>query len=109
MLTAKKYLYVGYFCHLIIEKVIKAYYWYSVHQEPPFTHNLILLANRSGLISLLDEEQKKVLNTLMPLNIEARYPSDKRMLLQQLTQERTEDIFMKTKELYKWIKSLKES
>ncbi|MBM2816046.1 MAG: hypothetical protein HW421_2808 [Ignavibacteria bacterium] len=102
----KKYLYVGFFCHLIIEKTLKAYYWYKLKSEPPFTHNLVLLADKSGLITELTDEQIRFLNMLIPLNIDGRYPSDKQLLMQQLTEDRIIDILNQTKSLQKWIKGL---
>ena len=71
LLESKRYLYLGFMCHQIIEKSIKAYYWYSNKSEPPYTHNLFLLAEKSGLINLLDEEKKELINELIPLNIQS--------------------------------------
>lgn len=45
-----------------------------------------------------------LLEKLMPLNIEARYPKYKEQLLKSLTQEKCEAILKETKELQKWIK-----
>ena len=36
MFEAKRYLYVGFLCHLIIEKALKAY-WSNVLEEPPLS------------------------------------------------------------------------
>lgn len=49
MLKEKRYLYVGFCCHLTCEKTLKAYYWKQNKTEPPFTHNLNLLISLSGL------------------------------------------------------------
>jgi HEPN domain-containing protein len=106
LLQSKKFLYVGFFCHLIIEKTIKAYFWYILNSEPPFSHNLIYLAEKYGLIEELNPEFIGLLNVLMPLNIEGRYPTDKQLLVQQLTETRINDIFNKTISLQKWIKEL---
>jgi hypothetical protein len=44
----------------------------------------------------------------MPLNIQAHYPKDKKILLKQLNFEKCKEIFERTRELYKWIeRSLK--
>lgn len=104
--NSKKYLYVGYFCHLIIEKTIKAYYWYITGTEPPYTHNLLLLSNKSELLKLMSNENVELLNILMPLNIEARYPKDKNVLFEQLTKSRIYNILSKTIDLNEWIKKL---
>ena len=75
MLRTGRWLYVGYMCHQTIEKIFKAY-WCSRKEEPaPYTHNLINLAQSCGLGQLLSNEQKIFIGEMMPLNIEARYPS----------------------------------
>ncbi len=53
MLKNKKYLQSGFYCHQTIEKILKAYYWYTREQEPPYTHNLMKLAEADGLRELL--------------------------------------------------------
>lgn len=106
LFDSKKNLYVGYFCHLFIEKILKSYFIFIKNDEPPYTHSLIKLAHLSGLIPLLSKEQLSLLNELIPLNIEGRYPSDKKALFQYLTMEKSKEILTKSKELQKWIKSL---
>lgn len=44
--------------------------------------------------------------TLMPLNIQARYPEDKDLLLKSLNHKKCSDILNQTEVLYKWIKEL---
>ena len=44
MFQTGRWLYVGYMCHQVVEKIFKAY-WCSKKVEPaPFTHNLLNLA-----------------------------------------------------------------
>jgi HEPN domain-containing protein len=81
MFEAKRYLYVGFMCHQIIEKLLKAYYVKSQNQTPPYTHNLRTLAETSGLSNDMDEETFLFIIGLQPLNIEARYPSYKDALM----------------------------
>jgi HEPN domain-containing protein len=49
MFETKRYLYVGFMRHQIIEKLLKAYYVKSQNHTPPFTHNLRILAVSTGL------------------------------------------------------------
>lgn len=44
------------------------------------------------------------MDILEPLNIEARYPSQKEELMKSLTKERCELILEQTKDLQAWIK-----
>jgi len=104
MLETKRFLYVGFMCHQVIEKALKGYYVHVKNEIPEKIHNLIKLAKQSGLYDLFSLEQKRVLDRLDPLNIEARYPSEKEKLFQALTKEKCRNILMMTKELYQWIK-----
>lgn len=104
MLSGKRFLYVGFMCHQVIEKALKAYYQYRQGNTPPYTHNLNVLANQSGLYLDLDEAQKSLLDVLEPLNIEARYPTQKDQLLRSLTEDRCKAILERTEELVTWIK-----
>jgi len=97
-------LYVGFMCHQAVEKIFKGYYAKLKNNTPPFKHDLEYLAQQSALYSLLSEEQVSFLEILNPLNIEARYPDYKNKISEYLTNERTQNIFEKTKELLLWIK-----
>ena len=97
-------LYAGFMCHQAVEKIAKGYYAKVKNSTPPFKHDLEYLTQQSGLYSMLSEEQISFLEILNPLNIEARYPDYKNKIAQYLTNEKTRDIFGKTKELLLWIK-----
>jgi HEPN domain-containing protein len=84
MLQSKRYLYLGFMCHQVIEKSIKAYFWYSNKTEPPYTHNLLMLSEKANIENLLTDQQRKLIDELMPLNIQTRYPEDKQSLLKYL-------------------------
>lgn len=106
MLSTGRYLYVGFMCHQTVEKSLKAYYWHSILQEPPFTHNLLLLAEQSNLKVHLTDEMSKLFARLMPLNIQARYPQDRDELLKVLDDKVCEDIVKQTEEFFAWINRL---
>ncbi len=103
MFITKRYLYVGFMCHQIIEKLLKAYFVKSQQQTPPYTHNLRFLAESSGLSDYFDEETLLFIIGLQPLNIEDRYPTYKEGLLNILTEEKCKSIIKKTKEFSGWI------
>lgn len=105
MLDGGRYLYVGFMCHQVIEKALKGYY-VSVHaDDPPFTHNLTMLARKSGTLEFLSDEHKDTLDLLEPLNIEARYPTAKDKLIEMLTKERCIIVLYRTEVLFAWIKA----
>jgi HEPN domain-containing protein len=104
MLNGRRFLYVGFMCHQVIEKMLKAYYVFINNDNPPYIHNLSILAEKSGILELMTEEQKDFMDLLEPLNIEARYPKDKEKVMRSLSFESCKDILQKTKDLYQWIK-----
>ena len=106
LLDSKRYLYLGFICHLIVEKCIKAYFWHTHNSEPPYIHNLLVLSERSDLEKILTKDQKKLMNDLMPLNIQTRYPEEKAALLKTLNYNRCRSLYKKTREFYQWIEKL---
>lgn len=105
MYSTGRYLYVGFMCHQVVEKMLKAY-WSNVLEEPPLKiHTLSRLAERSGLDKEMTTKQLDFIDVLEPLNIEARYPSYKETLMKALTESYCEEIIKQTNELRIWIKS----
>lgn len=106
MFDTKRWLYVGFMCHQVLEKMLKAY-WCAVRQdEPPYVHNLLRLAAGADLLKLFTEEQKVFISEMIPMNIEARYPQYKDELSKTLSQERCALIINNTKEFQAWIKKM---
>ncbi len=103
MLDSKRYLYVGFMCHQVIEKLFKGYYLFKKNDTPPYTHNLVKLAKNGNFYNEFSDEQKDFIDYLEPLNIEARYPSYKEALLKEFTKEKCKEIFDHTQELAQWI------
>ena len=106
MLEAKRFLYVGFLCHQTVEKCLKAYFWHTRHSEPPYTHNLLILSEKSGFDANLSEEDVAFFNELMPLNIQARYPEDKDLLVKALNAKKCRALYLKTKDFFLWTKKL---
>jgi HEPN domain-containing protein len=104
MLASKRYLYVGFMCHQVIEKTIKAYYSSTKEDDPPYSHNLKSLAEKCELLPLFSDEQLDFIEELLPMNIEARYPTHKEMLFKLLTPQKCKEIIKQTEILCQWIK-----
>ncbi len=103
MYQSKRYLYVGFMCHQVIEKLFKAYFVKIKLDNAPFSHSLSYLAKKGDFYESFSDEQKEFIDQVEPLNIEARYPSHKERLLKSLTDSKCIEIIEKTKELKKWI------
>jgi HEPN domain-containing protein len=104
MITGKRFLYVGFMCHQVIEKILKSFYVFQKNDNPPYTHNLSHLAHQGGLNDKMTEEQKDIIDILEPLNVEARYPTHKEQLIRSLDEEKCNEILQKTERLYQWIR-----
>ena len=91
-------------CHQATEKMLKAYFTKAKEDTPPYTHNLKSLSNKSGIYDVFSEDQKDLIDTLIPLNIEARYPTYKEKLLKSLSEEKCQLLINQTVELCNFIK-----
>lgn len=103
MYVSSRFLYVGFMCHQVMEKALKAYYSSVSEDAPPYTHNLSLLSQKAGLYSEMSEEQKDFLDFLEPLSIQTRYPTRKEKLLELLTAEKCENIIRQTESEFEWV------
>lgn len=87
--------------HLVLEKVLKAFYVRDRQEAPPWIHNLVRLAENTKL--LLTDEQMTFLADVNDFNIEIRYPDYKFSFYKNCTKEFTGKQFSKIKEMYKWL------
>ncbi len=89
-----KYLHGLFFCHLTIEKMLKANFVKQNKTVAPKTHDLIYLAEHADL--KLEEKHLNFLPLLMKYQLEGRYPDysplipDRKMLNEYL--EKTRDL-----------------
>ena len=105
MLETGRYLYVGFMCHQVVEKTLKAVIS-SKGKTPPYIHNLSKLAKLSCLYEDLDDNQKDFIDSLEPLNIQARYPEEKDRVFRAMNRDHCGGLLVQTEELYRWIKTM---
>ncbi len=72
LIKKNKILQALFFCHLCIEKAIKAHVVRCTNQIPPKLHNLARLLTKTDL--KLSEDEMKLTDTLMIYQLEGRYP-----------------------------------
>jgi HEPN domain-containing protein len=72
LIKKKKYLHGLFFCHLTIEKIVKALVVKATNQPPPRSHNLFKLLENAGII--LGNEDADFFGILMKYQLEGRYP-----------------------------------
>lgn len=104
MYDSKRFSWSLFIGHLMIEKLLKAYYVKVKSDYPPFIHNLLRLAEKAELN--LTDVIKKQLVTITAFNINARYDDYKMSFKKQCTPDFTEEWIDKLKELRPWIKTL---
>ncbi len=103
MYQTKRWLYVGFLCHQVIEKMVKAYHVDSKKEMPPRIHNLYRLSSDCGLYDTFSQNQQDFLSTLEPLNIEGRYPEYRDRIFKSLSPTKCREIIDQTKQLKEWI------
>jgi len=101
LVSAERYPPVIFFCHLALEKGLKALYVEKFNDTPEKTHSLIFLVEILGL-----ELPQKYMDSLFVINrigITGRYPHNLDEVLEQYTKEKTEKILRETKEILTWL------
>jgi HEPN domain-containing protein len=99
LIKKKKYLHGLFFCHLTIEKIIKARVVKTTNQIPPKSHNLFRLLENTGIE--LTEEDAEFFGILMKYQLEGRYPDYNP---QVPGKKKVKEYFQKTKEMLSWLK-----
>lgn len=94
-----KFLHGLFFCHLVIEKILKANVVNIIKDIPPKSHNLIFLLEKTDL--KLSEDDSNFLGLLMKFQLEGRYPDYKPDIP---IQEKVLLYLNKTKQLFQWLK-----
>lgn len=106
MYKSGRYIYTIFFCHLALEKILKAKAQEVTGKLPPKTHNLRYLLNLSTLE--VPEDILEFLSKLSDVSIPTRYPEDFTKLLDAYDKRKVSEYKDKTKEAFEWIrKSLK--
>ena len=90
--------------HLVIEKLIKGIYVKNIDDNPPRIHDLLRLAERSGIETT--EDQKNILDLITTFNISARYPDYTKEFYDKCDYEFTTNSINSIKELRIWLLSM---
>lgn len=88
--------------HLVIEKLMKAWYVENISNTPPFIHDLVRLPEKASLE--LEEDQKDVLDTISTFNLRARYDDYKMEFHKKCSHDFTEKWVGIIKEFREWMK-----
>ena len=104
MMKSGRYLYVAFTCQQTIEKALKALYVKEKEEPPPYTHNLIRLAEELSIGKQIDEETNRFLERLNSYYIQSRYTEEIYQISKSLDKKSAQEILSKTGELFKWLK-----
>jgi len=72
--------------------------------SPPYIHKLDKLIELTGLKDAVSEIQYDLIDELIPLNIQARYPAYKDSIYKLIDDVKAKDILTKTGALISWLK-----
>jgi HEPN domain-containing protein len=99
LIREKRILHGLFFCHLVIEKAIKAHVVKATGEVAPRSHNLIYLSEKTDLE--FDNETEIFLGILMKYQLQGRYP-DYNPFIPDII--KVNEYFENTKNLLKWLK-----
>lgn len=95
------YLWTLFVGHLVLEKLLKAYYVKHRGIEIPYTHDLLSIAKKANLI--VTDEQADFLDEVTTFNIKARYPDYKNRFYKRATEEFARVHTTRIKEFRLWL------
>lgn len=98
----KHYSHCLFFCHLTLEKILKALVVKTTKEPAPYTHDLRQLTKVAKLD--LTSEQLNQLDKIFTFNIAGRYNDYKFKFYKKCTKEFTEKYFLVSKKLYLCLK-----
>ncbi|MGC8554069.1 MAG: HEPN domain-containing protein [Candidatus Acidulodesulfobacterium sp.] len=102
MYKIKEYSYALFVGHLVIEKLLKAYYVKNIGINIPRIHDLEKLADSAGL--KLSERYANELQDITKFNISVRYDDYKMTFYKKCTDRFTEENIKLINRLRKWLK-----
>jgi HEPN domain-containing protein len=100
LLEKKKYVHGLFFCHLAIEKIIKAVIVKTTKEIPPRSHDLFYLSQKAEI--QLPDDKQQIYQILMKYQLEGRYPES---FPKNPDTELVHEYFEKTKALFEWLKT----
>ncbi len=95
------YAYALFFGHLTVEKILKAVFTDRYDNTPPFSHNLVYLAEKANLN--LSEECLDLLEEVSDFNLEARYPDHKFSFYKKCTMKFAEKKLQEIDRMKRWL------
>jgi HEPN domain-containing protein len=120
LLDAKRYMYVTYTCEQAVEHLLNGMHVFYIGKEAPKSHNIIFILNQlqkdntfSLKVNMADFELRKEKYEDFFADLIFYYMSDypfsyKKIMDRFVSEEVATDMFIKTKEVLSWLKSLQQ-
>ncbi len=99
LIERKRLLHGLFFCHLVIEKILKAHVVMISQEIAPRTHNLMYLLEKAQLE--LSESEEIFLGILMKYQLQGRYPDYNPVIPDKLI---VQNYLKQTEKLLQWLK-----
>ena len=101
LIEKRKYTEGMFFCHLAIEKILKAVFVKMQSEFAPKSHNLFMLSEKSGIS--LQDDMEYFFGILMKYQIQGRYPESSPG---GHSEAQIYQFLKKTKEAQKWLEKM---
>ena len=101
LFKTRRYAHCLFFCHLTLEKILKALVVRRTSRHAPFVHKLARLAADTGIA--FDENQKDLLDEVTAFNVEARYNDFKFTLQKKATRRYVEGYLKRCAWMHRWL------
>lgn len=99
LIEKRRFLHGLFFCHLVLEKALKAHVVKVTGGIAPKTHNLIYLSEKSNLA--FSDDVLEFFGVLMKYQLEGRYPGYQPFIPELRV---VQDYFIETKKQLSWLK-----
>lgn len=99
----KRYHHALFFCHLSVEKMLKALIVQKTKAAPPLIHDLVRLAEKAGIS--LTERYRDALAEITTFNIETRYDDYKLSFYKKANKQFALKYLRATRGVLKWLKN----
>ena len=101
LMQSKDYNWALFLGHLVIEKLLKAHYVKKHQKHPLFTHDLLRLTQKTGLV--LTEEKEEWFDEISTFNLNTRYDNYKQEFRNRCTLEFTTHCIKNIETLRLWL------
>lgn len=102
LFRSKDYGYALFFCHLTLEKLLKAIVVAKTDKAAPYIHNLVQLARLADI--KFDANTKNILKEITTFNIAGRYDDEKQAFYKKCTKPFAQKFFNVSGKIFSWLK-----